>query len=185
MDEKLQEILNGKFHSEERIILEAKLIRDGNVVHQLSAFNEVVLHRSQTSGMIEIDTAVNGIHLNSQRSDGLIVSTPTGSTAYALSGGGPLMHPSLDALVLVPISPHTLTNRPIVLNGKSTIDIQFGQRSHHHAQVSCDNVLMPPLIKGDTVNIKRHKKRVQLLHPTEHDFFGILRAKLDWSRTTP
>lgn len=183
MTKKIQDILNGEFHSEERIILEARLVRNGKIVHQQSAFNEVVIHRSHSAGMIEIDTAVNNTHLNSQRSDGLIVSTPTGSTAYALSGGGPLMHPSMDAIVLVPISPHTLTNRPIVLDGSSTIDIKFNQRSHHHAQVSCDNVLMPPLIEGDIVNIKRHTKRIQLLHPTGHDFFEILRAKLNWSRT--
>ncbi|MEN8260937.1 MAG: NAD(+)/NADH kinase, partial [Pseudomonadota bacterium] len=124
---KLHTMLAGKFITENRSLLRAKIIRNGNVIHEETAVNEVVVHRWITSSMIEIDTTINGVFLNSQRSDGLIVSTPTGSTAYALSGGGPILHPSLQALVLVPLNPHALTNRPIVIDDRSEIEIAFKQ----------------------------------------------------------
>lgn len=182
MEDKLKDLLEGAYHEEERIILNTQIKRQGNVIHEESAFNEVALHRLKAPSLIDLETYVDGVFVNAQRSDGLIIATPTGSTAYALSGGGPLMHPSLDAIALVPINPHTLSNRPIVVDGKSEIDIKFSQRDQHPAQVTCDNVILPELQEGDVISIKRHSKKVRLLHPTDHDFFNILRVKLGWSR---
>jgi len=184
MQRQIKEILNGHYHEEKRIILSAKVIRKGELIYQQSAFNDVVIHRAQSPGVIEIDTSVDGVLLNSQRSDGLIIATPTGSTAYSLSGGGPLMQPSMNALILVPVNPHTLSNRPIVIDGDSKVDISFSQRNYHQAQLSCDNILAPTILEGDTVSIQRHEQRIHLLHPPEHNFFEILRVKLNWGRTS-
>ncbi|MGR9074488.1 MAG: NAD(+)/NADH kinase, partial [Gammaproteobacteria bacterium] len=124
---KLKRILEGHYREEKRFLLRTKIIRDKRIIHEETAVNEVVIHRWVTPSMIEIITKIDGVYLNSQRSDGLIVSTPTGSTAYALSGGGPILHPSLHALVLVPLNPHTLTNRPIVIDDSAEIELGFCQ----------------------------------------------------------
>ncbi|ORU93409.1 MAG: NAD(+) kinase [Cycloclasticus sp. symbiont of Bathymodiolus heckerae] len=182
MGDKIKQILEGKYHEEERIILNTRIIRNNVVIHEQSAFNEVAIHRLKSPGLIDIETYVDEKFVNSQRSDGLIIATPTGSTAYALSGGGPLMSPSLDAIVLVPINPHTLSNRPIVIDGKSEVGIKFSQRDKHKAQLTCDNVILPDVLEGDLVSIKRYENKIRLLHPTDHDFFNILRVKLGWSR---
>lgn len=182
MNVEIKQILEGKYHEEERIILNTQIIRNNAIIHEQSAFNEVAIHRLKSPGLIDIETYVDHRFVNSQRSDGLIIATPTGSTAYALSGGGPLMHPSLDAIVLVPINPHTLSNRPIVVDGNSEISIRFSQRDKHKAQLTCDNVILPSILEGDLINIKRHRNKIRLLHPTNHDFFNILRVKLDWSK---
>jgi len=178
----LKQILEGSFHEEERIILNTQIVRDDHVVHEQSAFNEVAIHRLNSPGLIDIETYVNQRFVNAQRSDGLIIATPTGSTAYALSGGGPLMHPSLNAIVLVPINPHTLSNRPIVVDGNSEINLRFSQRDEHEAQLTCDNLVLPEILEDDLIHIKRHPNKIRLLHPTDHDFFNILRVKLDWSK---
>ena len=178
----LKQILEGSFHEEERIILNTQIVRDDHVVHEQSAFNEVAIHRLNSPGLIDIETYVNQRFVNAQRSDGLIIATPTGSTAYALSGGGPLMYPSLNAIVLVPINPHTLSNRPIVVDGNSEINLRFSQRDKHEAQLTCDNLVLPEILEDDLIHIKRHPKKIRLLHPTDHDFFNILRVKLDWSK---
>lgn len=178
---KLDAMLAGNFVTENRTLLRAKIIRDGSVIREETAVNEVVVHRWITPSMIEIDTTINGVFLNSQRSDGLIVSTPTGSTAYALAGGGPILHPSLQALVLVPINPHALTNRPIVIDDQSEIEIAFKQTKQINALVTCDNVEIPDVLIGDRILIKKDTKPIKILHPMDHDFFHILRAKLHWS----
>ncbi|PCI19692.1 MAG: NAD(+) kinase [Piscirickettsiaceae bacterium] len=183
MNTKIKDILAGNYHAEDRVILNAQIIRDNKVTHEQTAFNEVALHRLNSPNLIEIETYINDRFLNSQRSDGLIVATPTGSTAYALSCSGPLMDPSLDAIVLVPINPHTLSNRPIVVDGKSIISINFSQRDKHQAQLTCDNVILPVISEGDQIRINQHHKKIRLLHPIDHDFFDILRVKLNWSRT--
>ncbi len=178
---KLEEILQGRFLAEERLLLRASIIRDGAVIHEQTAVNEVVVHSWITTSMIEVITSINGVFLNKQRSDGLIVSTPTGSTAYALSGGGPILHPKLKALVLVPINPHTLSNRPIVIEDDSLIEIAFGLTKQHNAQVTCDNVALPDILISDRIQIRKEPKRVRILHPLGYDFFEILRVKLNWS----
>lgn len=178
---RLDEMLSGRFQSEERPLLHAEVIRDGAVLHEQTAVNEVVVHSWNATSMIEIETSIDGAFLNSQRSDGLIVSTPTGSTAYALSAGGPILHPALDALVLAPINPHTLTNRPIVISGESLIEIAFRPGKQRRAQVVCDNVALPDVSLSDRLRIRKHRPSLRMLHPVDHDFFAILRSKLNWS----
>jgi NAD+ kinase len=178
---KLDEILNGHFISEQRYLIRAKVLRGRRVIHEQLAVNEVVIHRWITPSMIEIVTSINGAFLNSQRSDGLIVSTPTGSTAYALSGGGPILHPLLRAIVLVPINPHTLTNRPIVIDDSSKLEIAFNQKEEINAQITCDDISIPDVLISDRIRIEKDPKPIRILHPMDYDFFDILRVKLNWS----
>jgi NAD+ kinase len=177
----LDEILDGRYSEEERFMLSASILRRGETIYRQAAINEVVIHRANTTSMIEIETAINGAFLNSQRSDGLIVSTPTGSTAYALSAGGPILSPRLKAIVLAPINPHTLTNRPIVVDSESVIEVAFRPSTHFGAQVVCDNVASPNLEIADRIEIRKASVPFRLLHPLNYDFFEILRAKLNWS----
>ncbi len=178
--ERLDEIFNGNFKIEERSLLHAELFRDGERISESNAFNDVILHKWNTVRMIEFDTYINDQFVNSQRSDGLIISTPTGSTAYALSGGGPLIHPSMDAILLVPICPHTLSNRPIVVNGESTIVLDVRECFHDHAQMACDGQINVALQNYDKIVITKKNKTLRLIHPADHNHFEILRAKLGW-----
>lgn len=178
---KLNSILTGKYLEEKRYLLQAKVVRDGHIIHQEMAVNEVVVHRWLTPSMIEIVTHIDGVYLNSQRSDGLIISTPTGSTAYSLSAGGPILHPSLHALVLVPLSPHTLSNRPIVVDDSSEIEISFSQSKQINALVTCDHLEIPKVSMDDKILINKIPNPITILHPEDHDFFHTLRKKLSWS----
>ena len=182
---KLNGILLGNYSEEKRHLLRAKIIRDNEVIHEQTAVNEVVVHRWVTPSMIEIVTHIDGIYLNSQRSDGLIVSTPTGSTAYSLSAGGPILHPSLHALVLVPLNPHTLSNRPIVIDDSAEIEISFCQTKQINALVTCDHLEIPEVLISDKILIKKDPKPIRILHPEGHNFFHILRKKLNWSTGYP
>jgi NAD+ kinase len=130
--------------------------------------------------MIELDTWIDGHFVNTTRSDGLIVSTPTGSTAYALSGGGPVLRPKLNAIALVPICPHTLSNRPIVIDDDAVIEIVLHEGTLE-ATVSCDGQVSQPLQAGDHVRVQKHAHTLRLLHPPGHDYFAVLRRKLRWS----
>jgi NAD+ kinase len=177
----LDDILDGRYEAEERFMLKARLRREGGLVQEQTAVNEVVIHSWNATSMIEIETRINGVFLNSQRSDGLIVSTPTGSTAYALSAGGPILAPSLQAIVLAPINPHTLTNRPIVVNGDSLIEVTFRPCKQFRAQMVCDNVPIPDVEINDRIEIRQDPLPFRILHPCHYDFFEILRAKLNWS----
>lgn len=183
--DKLHRILQGEYVEERRSLLHAKVIRDRRVIHEETAVNEVAIHRWVTPSMIEIATKIDGVFLNSQRSDGLIVSTPTGSTAYSLSAGGPILHPALNALVLVPLNPHTLSNRPIVIDDSVEIEISFCQTKQINALVTCDHIEIPDVLISDKIVIKKHPKSVRILHPKGHDFFQILRTKLNWSGGYP
>jgi len=178
---KIDEILGGEYLPEERFLLRAKIVRNGQIIRTQTAMNEVVVQRSTTASMLELKTHINGVFLNSQRSDGLIVSTPTGSTAYALSGGGPILHPTLNALVLVPINPHTLSNRPIVISSNSTIEITFCQDKHIKSQVTCDDLAILDVRIDDRIMIEQEPDPIRILHPCNHDFYETLRAKLNWS----
>ena len=146
----------------------------------LLALNDVVVHKWNTARMIELETYVDGVFVNAQRSDGIIIGTPTGSTAYALSGGGPLLHPALDVIVLVSICPHTLSNRPLVVPGTSCIEIRVSAADQSHVQVTCDgqsNVCSHSIAR---LVVNRSETPVRLLHPEHHDHYAILRAKLGW-----
>jgi NAD+ kinase len=177
----IDEILAGRYRSEERLLLRSEIVRDGRVVREQTAVNEVVVHSWNSTSMIEIVTFIDGVFLNSQRSDGLIVSTPTGSTAYALSGGGPILHPTLKVIELVPINPHSLSNRPIVIADDSQVEIAFRQSKGFRARVSCDNVSIPDIEVHDRIRIARVPEPFRILHPLSHDYYELLRAKLNWS----
>ena len=176
----MKEILAGHYRSEERFLLQGEIIRDGRTIQECDAFNEVVVHKWNMARMIEFETHVNGLFMDVQRSDGIIVSTPTGSTAYALSGGGPILIPTLNAVVLVPICPHTLSNRPVVVDGDSQIGIVVRDCKLDHAQMTCDGQTNYDLHDGDRIEIKKKGRPIRLIHPANHDYFHILRAKLRW-----
>ena len=180
MPEQLGKILAGDFTEEQRTLLHMTVTRDGKVLGESAALNDVVVHKKDIARMIELDTYIDRHFLNTNRSDGLIISTPTGSTAYALSGGGPILHPRLDAITLVPICPHTLSNRPIVLHDESTIEIVI-HRGTLEATVSCDGQVNQSLEADDLITVRKHDHALRLLHPPGHDYFAVLREKLRWS----
>jgi len=177
----MEQILGGDYVEESRFLLSAQVIRDKKVLTEAHAFNDVVIHIRDVARMIEFKTYINDQYVNYQRADGIVISTPTGSTAYALSGGGPLLHATLDAIVLVPICPHTLSNRPLVVNANSEIDIVIGENRQSTAQVTFDGQNGYDVMPGDTIRIWRKATAVQLIHPAHYDYYHILRAKLRWS----
>ena len=179
-EEHLDAIFAGTFVEDERFLLQVEVIREGKSLLKSNAFNDVILQKWNIAKLVEFETYVDGSFVHRQRSDGLIVATPTGSTAYALSGGGPILHPSLDALALVPICPHALTNRPIVIDGNSVIEIVVGTRKIDHARLTCDGDVEVELAPGDRVRVQKKDKKIKLIHPQGHDHFSILRAKLQW-----
>ncbi|MDX1656737.1 MAG: NAD(+) kinase, partial [Candidatus Competibacteraceae bacterium] len=146
---RLEEVLAGRFWEEERSLLHADVIRDGRSVAQSDALNDVVVHKRDMARMIEVEAYLDGQFLNAYRADGLIISTPTGSTAYALSGGGPILHPSLEAVVLVPICPHTLTHRPIVVGTDAEIEVLVPASNTTHIQLTCDGQISQAILPGD------------------------------------
>jgi len=178
MIEHLEQILQGNYVEECRFLLQAQVIRNGHVISEADAFNDVVVHIRDVARMIEFETYINGQYVNYQRSDGLVVSTPTGSTAYALSSGGPLLHATLDAMVLVPICPHTLSNRPLVINANSKVEIIIGESKQSTAQVTFDGQSAFDVITGDKIVIEKKKSTINLIHPSAYDYYEILRAKL-------
>ena len=180
MSERIDEILDGDFEEEQRILLNTVIEHGDKPASESDAFNDVVVHKWEVARMIETETYINGKFLNSMRSDGLIVSTPTGSTAYALSGGGPILEPDIDAMVLVPICPHTMSYRPIVISGDSKIEIIVKENQNSHAQVTCDGQINLGVVSGDKISIRKKEKVVRLIHPRQHNHYEILRAKLHW-----
>lgn len=180
MLEGLEQILAGAYEEEQRFLLQASIGNDSDPGKPQLALNDVVLHKWNIARMIEFETYVDDRFVGSQRSDGLIVSTPTGSTAYALSGGGPLMTPELNAMVLVPICPHTLSNRPIVIGGDSRVEIRICAAHHDHVRVTCDGQTNMPVGRQQVLRIRKDEHRIRLIHPSGHDHYDILRAKLGW-----
>ncbi len=175
-------ILNGEYTVEARLLLDAQfLTADGNTI-TATAFNDVVLQRRETGRMIDIEASVAGQYVNTHSGDGLIIATPTGSTAYALSCGGPIIEPQLDALVVVPICPHTLTDRPIVIAANQPIEIRLLAREDSQADVVIDGHSVGAIRPGDLLTVNKATKRIKLIHPPGYDFYGILRSKLYWGR---
>lgn len=180
MTARLEEILAGEYLEEPRALLHARMERGEETLGEADALNDVVLHIRDAVRMIEFDTCIDGRFVNTQRADGLIVSTPTGSTAYSLSGGGPILHPGLDAVVLVPICPHTLSHRPIVVAGSSRIEVVLCNHNPSPAQIAFDGQSNFDLLPGDRIVIERRPRPLRLIHPQGYDYFHILRAKLRW-----
>ena len=182
-DEMLQQLdsmLNGDYRQEDRCILQAQAERDGESIGAGMAINDVVLHVRNEVRMIEFTTRIDGAFVNTQRADGMIIATPTGSTAYALSSGGPIMHPALNALVLVPICPHTLSDRPLVLSSQSSIEIELCEERDIPARLSFDGHNNIELESADIIRIQTHPEKLRLLHPNQYDYYHILREKLYW-----
>lgn len=173
-------VLQGKYTVEKRFLLDAEVKRNGQPIACGSAFNDVVVSSGETARMIEFETYIEGFFAYSQRSDGLIVATPTGSTAYALSAGGPIMHPKLDALVLVPMFPQSLSSRPLVVEGNSEIKIVIGSDNRIHPVITCDGHFSMKAQAGDTIYIRKKPHKLRMLHPLEHNFYAACRDKLGW-----
>ena len=181
MFETIGAILEGEYVTEDRMLLESDVFCGGEAVFNVLAFNDVVIAKGVRGGMVEFEVHIDGEAIYTQRSDGLIVATPTGSTAYALSAGGPIVHPALRVMSLVPVCPHTLSNRPIVISSDSVVEIVVhgadDPRVHFDSHSHCE--LMP----GDLIRIKRYARPVRLLHPLGHDYYHMLREKLHWSES--
>jgi NAD+ kinase len=174
-------LIKGDYLMEERSLLHCSVIREGKSISESDAFNDVVIHKWNIARMIELETHINGSFVNLQRLDGLIIATPTGSTAYALSAGGPILHPLLDAFAIVPVCPHTLTSRPIVVESNSIIKVVVCESNQTNTQVTCDGQVTYGLVAGDQVEIRKKERTVRLIHPPRHDHYEVLRAKLRWS----
>ena len=181
MKRSISAMLQGEFVTEKRMLLKVLVQRNNVEVCTALAFNEMAIHRSNIGSMIECEVRINGEYLYTQRADGLIVSTPTGSTAYALAAGGPIMHPALDVVALVPVCPHTLSNRPIVVSGNSEIQILMHRTGDVH--VRFDSHSHFDLQLNDILVISRHKDFVHLLHPVGHSYYHTLREKLYWNKS--
>lgn len=180
MLDSIAEMLDGKFITERRLLLSVQVLRGEAEVFSGLAFNEVVVHRSNISSMVEFEVRIDGQYLYNQRADGLIVSTPTGSTAYALSAGGPILHPGLDVLELVPICPHTLSNRPIVVNSSSVLEILMHRCND--IRVRLDSHTNFDMQLHDKIIVTRHADHAHLLHPVGHSYYHTLREKLLWNQ---
>ena len=175
----LKPMLAGEYDEDHRSLMNAQVIRDGHCVFSAVAMNDVVVNRGATSGMVELRVEVDGHFVANQRADGLIIATPTGSTAYSLSAGGPLLHPSIPGWVLVPIAPYTLSNRPIVLANIAEIAIEIV--SGRDASANFDMQSMATLMQGDRIVVTRSEYQVRFLHPKGWTYFDTLRQKLHWN----
>lgn len=181
LGEQIRAVLAGDYSSEERFLLDVSVERRGEVIAEGDALNDVVVNSGTSAQMIEIELYIDDEFVNRQRADGLIVSTPTGSTAYSLSGGGPIMHPSLDALLILPMFPHALSSRPIVIRGTSEIRIDVIDRNRIHPPVTCDGQVNMTARPGDSVVLRRNPSVLTLLHPPGYSFYASCRDKLQWS----
>lgn len=183
MVQSLDDALGGRCQAERRMLLAAHILADGQPIDAL-ALNDVVVAKRETGRMVDVRTWVNGAYVNTHVGDGFIIATPTGSTAYALSCGGPILHPSLDAVVLVPVCPHTLSDRPIVVPAGAVVEIELADRFESRAQVVCDGIVLCDLDPGVRLRVERARVSATLLHPPGHDYYRILRSKLHWGRGT-
>ncbi len=181
--EAVSQLLQGNYHSEERVLLSAAVQRDGNTLVATRALNDVVLNRAGRGGMIEMQVRVNGDNMASMRADGLVIATPTGSTAYSLSAHGPILHPSLCGFVLVPVAPQTLSNRPIVLPESSVIEIVLTSigRVDTGASVHFDMQTWSQIAEGDVIRVERNPHTIRFLHPPGYSYYETLRQKLLWN----
>ncbi len=180
MFDTLAKVLDGEFEEEDRLLLDTSIVRQEKTIFSACALNDVVVSKGASGRVIEFGVRIDGEFVYSQRSDGLVIATPTGSTAYALSAGGPILHPSLEAFVLVPICAHTLTARPIVVNSQAVVELELTHaddaRVHFDGQRHCD------IRMGDLVRITRAPSPVRLLHPRHYSYYRTLREKLYWGK---
>ncbi|MBX2809721.1 MAG: NAD(+) kinase [Cellvibrionaceae bacterium] len=182
VEARLGEVLGGAYISEPRFLLDMVVVREGATIGTGDAVNDVVLHPGRYARMIEFELYIDDQFVYSQSSDGLIVSTPTGSTAYALSGGGPLMYPTLDAIELVPLNPHTLSSRPIIVAADSHIKLLIGQQTSTLLNVTCDGQSFEIARAGDEIHVRKKATYLQLIHPVDHNYYETCRSKLGWGK---
>ena len=180
IEARVMPVLSGDFKQTRRFMLECNVCRDGQIIGNEIAVNDVAMHPGRSARMMTFELYVDGEFVYSQRSDGLIVATPTGSTAYALSAGGPLLFPELDAIIVVPLNPHTLNSRPIALHGSAQIELKVSARNELQPVLTCDgqnDIVSQP---GDVITISRHHHDILLIHPKDNNFYGVCRSKLGW-----
>jgi NAD+ kinase len=182
MLEDIDSVLAGRFSEDRRSLLAARLERHGSAPIEALALNDVVVNKWETGRTMDFETSINGRFVNSHNGDGMVIATATGSTAYALSCGGPIVEPDLDVWVLAPICPHTLSDRPIVVRAGSKIQLKMADRMGCHAQVTCDGTAIGDLNQGDTLFIQGADAQITLLHPPGYDYYRLLRSKLHWGR---
>lgn len=179
---RLDEVMRGEYQTERRLLLRAEILESGQVIGGGLALNDIVVSRHDPGRMIEIRTFIDGGYVNTHGGDGFIVATATGSTAYSLSCGGPIVYPGLAAIVLVPICPHTLSERPIIVPATSVTDITLSEEHSNLADVSCDGEVAAQLAPGRRLRVRAAEEYVELIHPRGYDYFHILRDKLHWGR---
>ncbi|MGC4027720.1 MAG: NAD(+)/NADH kinase [Steroidobacteraceae bacterium] len=179
----VDDALAGRCLRDQRPLMLARLVdAQGQPQRQQLALNDVVLSKWDTGRILDFETRIDGQYVNTHGADGIVVASATGSTAYALSCGGPIVHPGLDVTVVVPICPHTLADRPIMVSGRSTVTILLLERYDTRAQITCDGVVFSELLPGEKLEIAPSEHRITLLHPPGHDYFRLLRSKLHWGR---
>ncbi len=178
----VDQVLNGEYSRDSRLVLEARLRTQSGETSSSFALNDVVLKRRETGRMVDFLTRVDGDYVNTHAGDGLIVATPTGSTAYSLSCGGPIISPQLDAVVVVPVCPHTLTDRPLVIPANQSIEVSLLERDETKASITVDGHAVGEIRPEDELVISAAAKRTTLIHPPGFNFYGILRSKLFWGR---
>ena len=177
-------MINGRLEVESRVMLETRVLRDNQEVFRFKVLNDVVINKSTLARIIDLDVSINEEFLTTFRADGLIISTPTGSTAYNLAAGGPVLYPTIETLILTPICPFTLTNRPIIIPDTSVIDIRMRSQSEETVVLTFDGQVGFDLFYGDRVVICKSEEKIRLLSPPDHSYFNILRTKLMWGGTT-
>jgi len=182
VEKRVPPIIEGAYNLEHRFLLQAEVFRDKQRVGGSCAVNDVVLYPGEVARMIEFELYMDRQFVYSQRSDGLILSTPTGSTAYALSGGGPILAPETNTMVLVPMFPHTLSSRPIAVDRNRIIDLIVSEGISHQPKLSCDGQVIIDLEPGDRIQIKQYPVSMKLVHPLDYDYFEVLRSKLGWGQ---
>ncbi|CAM2766377.1 putative inorganic polyphosphate/ATP-NAD kinase [Glaesserella parasuis] len=170
----------GEFMIEERFLLDAKIEQNGKIIEANNALNEVVVHSSQIARTIDFEVSIDGKFAFSQRSDGLIIGTPTGSTAYSLSAGGPILTPNLNAIALVPMNPHSLSSRPLVVDGDSVISMRFAEYNQSNLVISCDSQRLLPFSPDERILVQKSPDKLRLLHLKDYNYFNVLGSKLGW-----
>jgi NAD+ kinase len=182
MLEDVDTVLGGRYSEDRRSLLAARLEKQGAESVSALALNDVVVNKWQTGRTMDFETSINGRFVNSHGGDGIVIATATGSTAYALSCGGPIVEPDLDVWVLAPISPHTLSDRPIVVRAGSKIQLHMSDRFESRGQVTCDGSAIGDLAQGDSLFVEGADAQITLLHPPGYDYYRLLRSKLHWGR---
>lgn len=182
IEKQVTAVLQGHYLEEQRFLLEADVIHQQQSIHSDIALNEVVLLPGQFTHMIEFEIYIDKQFVCAHRADGHIIATPTGSTAYSLSGGGPILHPELEAMVMVPMFSHNLSSRPVVISNQAVIDIITIPRFETAPQMSCDGQTRVPVAAGDVLHIRKHPHYLRLLHPRDYNYFETLRTKLHWEQ---